>query len=67
MNAGYSVSYKILDQGVIHQGGPIGLIILIKKLIFLNSFVQSGKINHYSVTIILGTILFIFLRKQEKC
>ena len=65
MNMGYSITYKILDQGIIHQIGPIGLIISIKKFIFFNLFIQSGQINHYSALAIFGTVFFIFIREKE--
>ena len=65
MNMGYSITYKILDQGIIHQVGPIGLIISIKKFIFFNLFIQSGQINHYSALAIFGTVFFIFIREKE--
>lgn len=65
MNIGYSITYKILDQGIIHQIGPIGLVITIRKFISLNLFIQSGQINHYSALAIFGTVFFIFIREKE--
>ena len=61
MFIGYSIIYKILDQGLILDFGAEGCRRFIKKLTFFNSGVQSGQLSHYSLTFIIGSIFFVVI------
>ncbi len=61
MDLGYSVTYKILDRGVIEEIGPSGIVNQISRLSRLSSIFQSGQIYHYCLIVLIGTILFILI------
>lgn len=59
LSFGYHISYKLLDRGLIEEFGPNGIVKLIGNASKFSSSIQSGEIGHYSLTIIIGTIVFI--------
>jgi NADH-ubiquinone oxidoreductase chain 5 len=60
----YTVTYKVIDRGVIEIFGPMGLSSLITKKASYISKLQTGYLYHYtfliltSLTLILGTRQF---------
>jgi hypothetical protein len=56
---GHSVSYKILDRGLIEFFGPLGVSRLIKRLSLFVSSLQSGYVYHYAFTIFIFATLFL--------
>jgi len=59
MNAGYSITYKVLDRGLIEELGPSGIVGVIQQLSKESSRFQSGQIYHYCLVVLVGTIVFI--------
>jgi len=59
LTAGYSITYKILDRGLIEEVGPSGIVSQIGTLARESSRVQSGQIYHYCLVVLIGTIVFI--------
>ena len=60
---GYSVSYKFVDRGIFEILGPTGLSLTILKISSNLHKMQSGKIYHYNLIILLG-IAFLFGARQ---
>jgi NADH-ubiquinone oxidoreductase chain 5 len=58
-NWGHTVSYKLLDRGLIEYFGPLGVSRLINSLSILISSLQSGYIYNYALTIFLFATLFL--------
>lgn len=56
---GHTITYKVLDRGLIEEIGPSGIGALIRKMARGMSKIQSGQIYHYSISIIIGTLIFI--------
>jgi NADH-ubiquinone oxidoreductase chain 5 len=61
LSFGYNVSWKIMDKGLIEIFGPFGLIHLIKFLSIQTSSMQTGKLYHYSFSMLLGFLLILFV------
>lgn len=59
-NFGYTISFKLLDRGLIEFIGPFGITLLFKKIINLNSKLQSGLIYHYIFCMVLGIFFFFY-------
>ena len=59
VTAGYSITYKILDRGLIEEIGPSGITRQIGKLSQFSSKIQSGQIYHYCLVVLVGTVALI--------
>lgn len=59
INFGYNISFKNLDRGFIELLGPYGLTILITKLSFILSKINTGQLNHYIFYLVGGFCLII--------
>ena len=59
MKAGYDITYKILDRGLIEEVGPSGIVRMIGGITRTSSTIQSGQIYHYCLVLITGTIVMI--------
>jgi len=62
LRIGHEVTYKILDRGLIEKIGPTGIVSMVGKMSQKVSELQSGQIYHYSLSIIIGTIVMIVLQ-----
>lgn len=60
LNFGYNVSFKNLDKGFIEIVGPFGLSILISRLSFILSKINTGQLNHYIFYLVISFCLIIF-------
>jgi NADH:ubiquinone oxidoreductase subunit 5 (subunit L)/multisubunit Na+/H+ antiporter MnhA subunit len=60
-NWGHTVSYKILDRGLIEEFGPLGVSKVIKNLSRFVSSLQSGYVYHYAFTIFIFATIFLSL------
>jgi len=59
---GHNVSYKLLDRGFIEYIGPHGIVEgPLKKLAEISSFMQSGLIYNYALSIFTFVTLFLSL------
>jgi NADH-ubiquinone oxidoreductase chain 5 len=56
---GHTITYKVLDRGLIEEIGPTGVVKIVGKMAEKGSEYQSGQISQYSLGIIIGTIVFI--------
>jgi len=56
---GHTVSYKVLDKGLLEAIGPLGLSKGIVYLSTVFSKLQSGQVYNYAFTIILFTTLYL--------
>ena len=56
---GHTITYKVLDRGLIEEIGPTGIVRIVGKLAEKGSEYQSGQISQYSLGIIIGTIVLI--------
>jgi hypothetical protein len=61
---GHTITYKVLDRGMIEEIGPTGIARMVRKWAGVGSRVQSGQINHYSITIVIGTVVMIMINSQ---
>lgn len=61
LSAGYHITYKTLDKGLIEIVGPYGIINVTNKLSKVVSKIQNGYIDHYAFIIILGITGLIFI------
>ena len=62
MAFGHNVSYKLLDRGFIEYIGPHGIVEgPLKKLAEISSFMQSGLIYNYALSIFTFVTLFLSL------
>jgi len=61
LKIGHEITYKVLDRGLIEKIGPSGVVEEISKLSQKVSEIQSGQIYHYSMTMIIGTIVMLIL------
>lgn len=59
MEYGHTITYKVLDRGLIERTGPTGVVKLISKLSERGSMYQTGQISHYALGIIIGTLVMI--------
>lgn len=58
---GYSISFKILDKGIIEILGPYGIAYSFQKLSQQISKIQSGFVYHYAFSMLIGLTFFIAL------
>jgi NADH-ubiquinone oxidoreductase chain 5 len=56
---GYSISFKLLDKGLIEYLGPLGLASLFTRLAATFSRYQTGYIYHYGFSMFLGFAFFL--------
>lgn len=61
---GHTITYKILDRGLIEKIGPTGIVESITSFSVTSSKIQSGQIYHYSLAMIIGTVLMIILNSN---
>lgn len=59
MEAGYNITYKILDRGLIEELGPSGVVRVVGRLTQESSKIQTGQIYQYCLVMIAGTIVMI--------
>ncbi len=59
LELGHTVTYKVLDRGLIEEIGPTGIVKLVGKMAEKGSEYQTGQISQYSLGIIIGTIVMI--------
>jgi NADH-ubiquinone oxidoreductase chain 5 len=59
----YSISYKLVDRGIIEILGPTGLSYLIKKLAATLHKMQTKYIYHYLFVLLAGSTLFLTARQ----
>ena len=60
---GYSVSYKIIDRGIIEIFGPMGLSNLFRKKSYFLKNLQTGYIYHYTFLILVGSTIMLGARQ----
>lgn len=60
---GYRMSYKIIDRGILEIFGPLGISTIISKQAKLFYKLQTGFIYHYTLIMLIGSTLFLGLRK----
>lgn len=58
--AGYNISYKLIDKGLLEQIGPTGLASIINNLTIKNSILQSGLVTTYAFSIVVAVSLFLW-------
>jgi NADH-ubiquinone oxidoreductase chain 5 len=58
----YSISYKIIDRGIVELLGPYGLTFLLTKVSFNLFKAQTGIIYHYILIFLIGITFFLSLR-----
>ena len=61
MDFGYQISWKAIDKGCLEVLGPFGVAATLPLWSRLISRLQSGKIYHYAVVMLLGLTLAITL------
>lgn len=49
---------------MIEEIGPTGIARAVRKVAAIGSKVQSGQIYHYSLTIVIGTVVMIMINSQ---
>lgn len=59
----YTVTYKIIDRGIIEIFGPMGLSSIITKKAAYISKMQTGYLYHYTFLILTGLTLILGLRQ----
>jgi NADH-ubiquinone oxidoreductase chain 5 len=62
-NFSYSVSYKIVDRGIIEILGPTGLSYFITKMSIGLHKTQTGYVYHYLFVMLAGASLFLSIRQ----
>ena len=60
-NWGYSVSYKLIDRGVLEMLGPQGLSSAVLKTSYKTHKMQSFSLYHYTLIVISAVTWLIFL------
>nr|YP_010041705.1 NADH dehydrogenase subunit 5 [Cyanophora biloba]QPB15000.1 NADH dehydrogenase subunit 5 [Cyanophora biloba] len=58
---GYSITFKLIDRGLLEMFGPVGIINKFLKLSRNLSNIQSGLIYHYLFVMLMGLIIFLSL------
>lgn len=58
---GYSISYKFVDRGIFEVLGPTGLSQLALNIGSSLHTLQTGRIYHYTLTILVGSTAFLCL------
>ena len=61
LKIGYTVTYRIIDKGLIELCGPYGLITIFSFLSQRIIHLQTGYIFHYSLLMLISTIFLIHL------
>ena len=59
----YTITYKIIDRGIIEIFGPMGLSSIITKKAGYIAKMQSGYLYHYTFLILTGLTLILGLRQ----
>nr|YP_010394502.1 NADH dehydrogenase subunit 5 [Phytophthora pluvialis]UXG56158.1 NADH dehydrogenase subunit 5 [Phytophthora pluvialis]DAZ88549.1 TPA_asm: NADH dehydrogenase subunit 5 [Phytophthora pluvialis]DAZ88939.1 TPA_asm: NADH dehydrogenase subunit 5 [Phytophthora pluvialis] len=59
LNVGYTVTYKMIDKGLIEMCGPYGLTIIFAFLSQRIILLQTGYIYHYSLLMLISIIFLI--------
>lgn len=62
----YVITYKVLDRGLIEMIGPTGIVDSVGSISRRFSKLQSGQVYHYSISIVLGTIIMILYNVTTK-
>jgi len=60
---GYTISYKIIDKGIIELLGPMGLSSTFTKQSHKFASLQTGFLYHYTFLILVGSTLLFSLRQ----
>ena len=63
---GYSVSFKLLDKGLIEYFGPLGLANFFTRMSTAFSRYQTGYIYHYGFSMFLGFAFFLVYFHAQK-
>ena len=59
----YSITYKVIDRGIIEVFGPMGLSSIITKKASYISKLQTGYLYHYTFFILTGLTLILGIRQ----
>jgi NADH-ubiquinone oxidoreductase chain 5 len=59
----YTITYKIIDRGIIEVLGPMGLSSLIVKKAWYISKLQTGYLYHYTFFILTGLTVLLGIRQ----
>lgn len=59
----YTITYKIIDRGIIEVFGPMGLSLVIKKKALYISKLQTNYLYHYTFLILVGLTLILGMRQ----
>ena len=59
----YTVTYKIIDRGIIEVFGPMGLSSVIAKKASYVSKLQTGYLYHYTFLMLTGLTLALGMRQ----
>ena len=59
----YTITYKIIDRGIIEIFGPMGLSSIITKKATYIAKMQTGYLYHYTFVILTGLTLILGLRQ----
>jgi NADH-ubiquinone oxidoreductase chain 5 len=59
----YTVTYKIIDRGIVEVLGPMGLSSLITRKAFYVSKLQTGFLYHYTFLILTSLTLILGVRQ----
>lgn len=61
LNSFYSLTFKLVDRGIIEFFGPLSIVRLVAKLSSVFSFFQTGFLYNYIFIMLLGVIVFFKL------
>lgn len=59
LDFGYFITFKVLDRGFFEYAGPHGFLIIVNRIMYKISGVQSGYIYQYASVMFIGLISFI--------
>lgn len=59
----YTITYKIIDRGIIEVFGPMGLSSIITKKAWNISKLQTGYLYHYTFFILIGLTVLLGIRQ----
>ena len=59
----YTVTYKIIDRGIIEIFGPMGLSSIITKKALSISKLQTGYLYHYTFLMLIGLTIILGVRQ----
>jgi NADH-ubiquinone oxidoreductase chain 5 len=62
-NISYTITYKIIDRGIIEVFGPMGLSSIITKKASSISKLQTGYLYHYTFFLLTGLTLILGIRQ----